>query len=203
MQKTIDEKSVNIVKTLKGLQNMCNSVLVLYDAYANGNQELKNLANLAYYLLWNYSKSMIELQMLLNASLPCEENFAKGQLCITINECLKHVIGFETRQRKKSLWVKDMEDYISKRPKMKKQYSLIKDGLILYADSFNKDCTLQEIRKLATHGDKEIENLLKKHNLPHSEVFHYLAGWEKSVTPAANFAFSCFENECQKEINKR
>ena len=188
---------------INDLQNMCNSVLVLYDAHAKDNQELKKLANLAYYLLWNYSKSMIELQMLLNASLPCEKDFAKGQLCITINECLKHVIGFETNQRKNSLWVKDMGEYILKQPEMKKQYSLIKDGLSLYADSFEKDCSLQEIRKLATHGDKEIDNLMKIRNLSHSEVFRYLTGWEKSLTPAANFAFSCFENECQQEINKR
>ena len=95
-----------IVETLYGLQNMHNSVLVLYNAHAKGNQELTNLANLAYYLLWNYSKSLIELQIFLNASLSCEEDYAKGQLCTTINECLKHVIGFEIGQRNKSLWIK-------------------------------------------------------------------------------------------------
>lgn len=192
-----------IAETLCGLQNMHNSVLVLYKAYAKGNHELTNLANLTYYLLWNYSKSLIELQIFLNASLSSEEDYAKGQLCITINECLKHVIGFEIGQRNKSLWTTEMGDYISTHPEMKGQYDPIKNGLIQYADSFKKGCTLQEIRKLATHGDKVIDNLIKIHDLSHSEVLRYLAGWEKCMSPAANFAFSCFENECQQEINKR
>ena len=90
----------DITETLKGLQNMCNSVQILYEAYAKGNTELTNLANISFYLLWNYSKSMIELKILLNATLPCEEDFAKGQLCLTIDECIKHVIGFNTKDGK-------------------------------------------------------------------------------------------------------
>lgn len=195
--------SKDIVETLNELQDMCNSVLVLYDAHAKGNRELTNLANLTYYLLWNYSKSLIELQIFLNASLSCEEDYAKGQLCITINECLKHVIGFEIGQRNKSLWTKEIGDYISMHPEMKEHYDPIKNGLIQYANIFEKGCTLQEIRKLATHGDKEIDNLIKIHNLSHSVVLRYLAGWEKCISPAANFAFTCFENECQQEIIKR
>ena len=196
----------DITETLKGLQNMCNSVQILYEAYAKGNTELTNLANISFYLLWNYSKSMIELKILLNATLPCEEDFAKGQLCLTINECIKHVIGFNTKDgknRKESLWMKEMGEYISKHPEIKEQYGLIKDALIPYADDFDKGCILQEIRKIATHGDTHIDNLIKIHDLSHSEVIRFLAGWEKCISPAAHFAFTCFENECQQEINKR
>ena len=66
-----------------------------------------------------------------------------------------------------------MGDYISTHPEMKGQYDPIKNGLIQYADSFKKGCTLQEIRKLATHGDKVIDNLIKIHDLSHSEVLRY------------------------------
>lgn len=45
--------------------------------------------------------------------------------------------------------------------------------------------------------------LLRPHDLSHSEVIRYLAGWEKCISTAAHFAFTCFENECQQEINKR
>lgn len=199
-------KTKDITETLKGLQNMCNSVKILYEAYAKGNTELTNLANLSFYLLWNYSKSMIELKILLSATFPCEEDFAKGQLCLTIDECIKHVIGFNTKDgknRKESLWMKEMGEYTSKHPEINKQYGLIKDSLILYADDFDKGCVLQEIRKIATHGDTKIDNLIKIHNLSRSEVLGYLAGWEKCMSPAANFAFTCFENECKRKINKR
>lgn len=199
-------KTKDITETLKGLQNMCNSVQILYETYAKGNTELTNLANISFYLLWNYSKSMIELIILLSATFPCEEDFAKGQLCLTIDECIKHVIGFNTKDgknRKESLWMKEMGEYTSKHPEIKEQYGLIKEALILYADDFDKGCVLQEIRKIATHGDTKIDNLIKIHNLSHSEVLGYLAGWEKCMSPAANFAFTCFENECKRKINKR
>ena len=74
------------------IQNMCNNVLILYNAHAKGNPELTNLANLTYYLLWNYSKSLIAVKLLLSATSQNEQDFAKGQLCITINECIKLVI---------------------------------------------------------------------------------------------------------------
>ena len=38
----------DITETLKGLQNMCNSVQILYEAYAKGNTELTNLANISF-----------------------------------------------------------------------------------------------------------------------------------------------------------
>ena len=196
--------SYHLVENLNGLQNICNSILVLYEAHAIEKQELTNLANLTYYLSWNCSKSIIELKTLLNATSNIEQDYAKGQLCVTINECIKHLIGFETddgKVRKKNLWIKEMGKYISKHPEIEKQYKKIKDDLILYADSFEKGSNIEVVRNIAAHGDSKIDNLIKIHNLSSLEVLRYLDGLGKCMLPAANFAFNCFENECQQEMN--
>ena len=200
----IDINPKDIDETLNGLHNICNCTLVLYDAHAKGNLYLTNLANMTYYLLWNFSKSMIELKIFLSATIRNEQDFAKGQLCITINECIKHVIGFKTNNRKNrenSLWIREMGTYISKRPELSEQYEVIRDDLLLFAESFEKDNVLKDIRNIAAHGDIKIESLIKIHNLSFSKVMRFLDGWRKCMLPAANFAFTCFERECQLEMN--
>ena len=58
----------------------------MYKAHAQGNQELTDLGNITYYILWNYAKSLIALKHFLSATLRCEQDFAIGELCVTINE---------------------------------------------------------------------------------------------------------------------
>lgn len=192
----------DLTNVIGEIDMMCKNVFILYNEQAKGNQELTNLANLSSCLLWNCSKSMIALKLFFDATTQCEIDFAIGQLCVTINECIKQIIGFNANRRRKCLWVKDMGEYISKHPEIMNQYNKIKDELILYASSFEKNCDLEIIRNIATHGVKEIEELIKIRNMSISEVSHFLAEWGNFIIPAANFSFTCFENECQQEMNR-
>lgn len=190
-------------RTINDLQNMCDNVRVLYDAHAKGNTELTDLANLAYFLLWNYSKSLIVLKLLLSATTQSEQDFAKGQLCVTINECIKRIIGFETKkgtQREESFWIQEMGIFISTHQKYNEQYNTLKENWISFANSFDGNAGLKDMRDIATHGDKKIENLKKLHTLPVSNVVHYLDEWGKIMLPTAHFTLTCFENECQQEM---
>lgn len=192
-------------ETINGLQQMCDNVRVLYDAHAKGNTKLTKMANFAYYLLWNYSKSLIALKLLLSATTQSEQDFAKGQLCVTINECIKHVIGFDTddgKLRKKSLWIQEMGYFISIHQQYSEQYNAVKKEWIRYADCFDSNIELKDIRDIATHGSKKIENLIKLHTLSVSNVVHYLDEWGKIMLPTAHFIFTCFENECHHGMNK-
>lgn len=196
----------DIVETLNGLQNMCNSVLVLYEAHAKGNQELTNLANLTYYLLWNYTKSIIELRLFLNSTLRLEQDLAKGQLCVTINESIKRIIGYKTKDgklRKNSFWIKEMGVYVSKHPKLAEQYESLKESWERYADSFEKNRELKNIRDITTHGDKNLDMLMMLHNISDSVIIRYLHEWGQYMWSIANIAFTCFENECQQEMNNK
>ena len=51
-----------IDETLEELEKMSDNVLVLNDAYSKENPLLLELANITYYLLWNYTKSLIALK---------------------------------------------------------------------------------------------------------------------------------------------
>ena len=181
---------------IKELQKMCNNVIILYNKHAKGNQELTNLANLTYYILWNYLKSLTALKILFNASTQYEQDFAKGQLCVTINECIKRIIGFP-KQRKESFWIQEMENFISTHQRDKEQFITLKENWVTFADNFDGNAELRDMRDIATHGDKEIEKLIKLHTLPVSNVVHYLDEWGKNMLPTAHFVFSCFENECK------
>lgn len=186
-------------KQIKGLQDMCNNVIILYNEHAKGNQELTNLANLTYYILWNYLKSLTALKILFSASTQYEQDFAKGQLCVTINECIKHIIGFETssKQRKESFWIQEMRSFTSTHQKYKEQYIKLKENWVTFADSFDGNARLKDFRDIATHGDKKIEDLIKLHTLPVSNVVHYLDEWGKIMLSTAHYTFTCFENECK------
>ena len=108
--------------SIDDIQDMCNNVLILYKAYGKKNQELSDLANLAYNLLWIYSKSLIVLKMLLNSSVRCEQDYALGQICVTVNEGIKAVIGFTPDKRNTSLWIDKMGKYILEQVELKSQY---------------------------------------------------------------------------------
>lgn len=192
-------------ETINSLQNMCDNVRVLYHAHAKGNIEMTNLANLTYYLLWNYSKSLIAVKLLLSATTQYEQDFAKGQLCVTINESIKHVIGFDKddgKLRKKSFWIQEMGIFISTHQQYSEQYYAFKKEWIRYANSFDDNIELKDMRDIATHGDKKIDNLIKLQTLSVSNVIHYLDEWEKIMLPTAHFTFTCFENECQQEMKR-
>ena len=194
-----------LIATLDELQDMCNNVLILYNAHDKGNQELTDLANMTYYILWNYTKFLIALKQFQNATLRCEQDFAIGELYITINECIKHVIGFKTddgKHRNKSLWIKEMGNYILKHPVFKEKYITTKNMLIEFADSFKKNSDLKVIRDIAAHGDVKIEKLLKLHATPISIILQYMDDWGQCLMPVADFVFTCFESECQQEMNK-
>ena len=121
-----------IDETLEELEKMSDNVLVLNDAYSKENPLLLELANITYYLLWNYTKSLIALKMYLNSTFRCEKDFALSQICITINECLKHVIGFNTKdskQRKDSIWIAKMGRFIVSHPEMQEHYNSLKEKL--------------------------------------------------------------------------
>lgn len=195
-----------VINTLNEVQNMSNNVLILYNAHAKGNQELTDLGNMTYYIIWNFAKSLIALKHLQSTTLRIEQDFAIGELYVTINECIKHVIGFKTADgniRKKSLWVKEMGRYILKHPEKEEQYNKLKDLLVAFADSFPKGTELEELRNIATHGDTRIDELLKLHTTPNSKIFHHLDRWGKCILPAAHFALTCFEDECQNEMNDK
>ena len=193
-------------ETINGLQQMCDNVRVLYDAHAKGNTKLTKMANFAYYLLWNYLKSLIALKLLLSATTQSEQDFAKGQLCVTINECIKRVIGFEAKkgtQREECFWIQEMGIFISTHQQYSEQYYALKKEWIRYANSFDGNIDLKDMRDIATHGDKKIENLIKLHTLPVSNVVHYLDEWGKIMLPTAHFTFTCFENECQQVMDNK
>ena len=197
---------MELINTLDEIQNMCNNVLILYKVHAKGNQELTDLGNMTYYILWNYAKSLIALKHLLCTTLRYEQDFAIGELCVTINECIKHVIGFKTADgniRKKSLWIKEMGKYILKHPEQEEKYNTLKAQLVAFADSFEKGHELEVIRNIATHGDTKVNELLKLHTTPISNIIKYLDRWGNLMLPTADFAFTCFENECQQIMNKR
>ena len=189
-------------KQIKGLQDMCNNVIILYNEHAKGNQELTNLANLTYYILWNYLKSLTALKILFSASTQYEQDFAKGQLCVTINECTKHIIGF-SKQREESFWNQEMANFIYIHQKYKEQYIKLKENWVAFADGFDGNAKLKDFRDIATHGDKKIENLIKLHELSVFQIGHYLNEWEKIMLPTAHYIFTCFENECQQEMNNK
>jgi hypothetical protein len=204
MAKYIEFNQNELVKTLEEIQDMCNNVLILYKAHAKGNQELTDLGNMTYYILWNFAKSLIALKHFQNATLNLERDFATGELCVTINECIKHVIGFKTFDgniRKKSLWIKEMGKYILKHPEQEEKYNALKAQLVAFADNFEKGHELEVIRNIATHGDTKINVLLKLHTTSISNIIKYLDGWGNLMLLVANFAFMCFENECQQVIN--
>ncbi len=192
-----------IIKIIDDIQDMCNNVLILYKAYGKKNQELSDLANLAYNLLWIYSKSLIVLKMLLNSSVRCEQDYALGQICVTVNEGIKAVIGFTPDKRNTSLWIGQMGKYILEQVELKSQYDKITNDLIRCADTIDHERQMKTIRDLATHGNSNIEELLKLHMVSNSEVFSYLDKWSRCLWPAANFAYVCFERECQQEKNNK
>ena len=193
-----------LIDTLEEIQNMCNKVLILYNAHAKGNQELADLANMTGYLLWNYTKSLITLNHLQNATLRCEQDFAKGELCVVINECTKKIIGFTTKTgkiRKRSSWIDVMERYITIHPELTKEYSLLKERWMAFADITDIQNKIKDIRDITTHGDEKMDELIKLHNVPISDVIKYLDKWGKLMWPTANFVFTCFEKECQQTQN--
>lgn len=195
-----------INNTLKSLEDMGNSILILYNAHAKGDKELTELANMTGYLLWNYTKSLITLNHFQNATLRCEQDFAIGELCITINECTKKIIGFKTKDgkvRKDSLWIDKMGSYISSHPELSNEYSSLKDWWISYADTVEIQGIVKDIRDIATHGDEKQEKLILLHNTSTSNVINYLDKWGKIMWSTANFVFTCFENECQQVMNNK
>lgn len=195
-----------IDETLEELEKMSDNVLVLNDAYSKENPLLLELANITYYLLWNYTKSLIALKMYLNSTFRCEKDFALSQICITINECLKHVIGFNTKdskQRKDSIWIAKMGRFIVCHPEMQEHYNSLKEKLLLFADKFDKGSVLKAVRDIATHGDKDIEKMRSLHQIPSSTIIQHLSEWGMYMQPTAHFAFTVFENECQREIDNR
>lgn len=193
-----------LIDTLEEIQDMCKNVLILYNAHAQGNQELTDLANLTGYLLWNYTKSLITLKHLLNMTLRCEQDFAIGELCVVINECTKKIIGFKTKDgknRKESLWINKMGRYITIHPELTKEYNLLKEKWIFYADSSYTQGIIKDLRDVATHGDIKIDELIKLHNASISDIINYLDNWGKIMQPTANFVFNCFENKCKQVMN--
>ena len=137
-------------------------MLILYDAHAKGNPELTDLANMTGYLLWNYTKSLITLKHFQNAILRCEQDFAIGELCVVINVCTKKIIGFRTKDgkiRKDSFWIDKVGRYITRHPELIKEYSLLKERWISYADTDDTQGEIKTIRDIATHGDNELFNL--------------------------------------------
>ena len=192
-----------LVDTLDEIQIMFNNVLILYNAHAKGNQELNDLANMTGYLLWNYSKSLITLKHFQNAVTRWEQDFAIGELCVVINECTKKIIGFKTEDRGKSLWIDKIGRYITTRyPELTQEYGLLKDKWVSYADTTDIQGKIKDIRDITTHGDNELYKLIKLHDTSTSDIINYLYIWGKLMWPTANFVFTCFENECQQEMNK-
>ena len=192
-----------LTDNLGNLQDMYNNVQILYNAHAKGNQELTDLANMTGYLLWNYTKSLITLKSFQNATLRCEQDFAIGELCVVINECTKKIIGFTGKTRKESLWIDKIGRYITRHPELTQEYNSLKEKWISYADTDDTQGEIKDIRDIATHGDNELYKLIKLHDTSTSDVINYLNIWGKLMWPTANFVFTCFENECQQEINKR
>ena len=188
-----------IDKTLNDLQVMSYNVQILYDKVAKRNHELSNLANMSYYFLWNYSKSLILTKLLLVDYPQSMQDFAKGQLYVTINESIKQIIGFG-KQRQKSLWINEMSKYCSMRSEIKEQYNKIKDAWIEYTNENEKNKNIKTIRDIATHGDKSIEKLTKIKSLSLPDVIKTLDWWGKIMWTTAHFTFTCFENECQQAI---
>lgn len=201
-----DITSENLIQTLDEIQNMYYNVLILYNAHAKGNQEFTNLANLTFYILWNYSKFIIVLKLFFTSTHRCEQDFAIGQLCVTINESIKHLIGFKTKKGRnwnKTMWIKCCGNYISNYPHLEQAYNDITDRLISFADNFENDSTLKNLRNIATHGDDTIPELLKLNQITFSVISHYLDGWGRCLRLASDFAFKCFIKECQHEMNNK
>lgn len=193
-----------IEEELKELEKMSENVLVLNDAYSKGNSLLKELASITYYLLWSYIKSLVLLKLFIYSTFQCEKDFALGQLCVTINECLKHVIGYKTKdekQRKNSLWIAKMGNFIINHPDMQEQYNSLKEKLLLFADKFDKGSELKAIRDIAIHGDEDIQIMRSLHLIPSSTVIQHLSEWENHINPTTHFVLTVFENECQREMN--
>ena len=127
-----------------------------------------------------------------------------GELCVVINECTKKIIGFRTgKTRKESLWIDKIGRYITRHPELTQEYNSLKEKWISYADTDDTQGEIKDIRDIATHGDNELYKLIKLHDTSTSDVINYLDIWGKLMWPTANFVFTCFENECQQEINKR
>lgn len=193
-----------LIDTLEELQDMCNNVLILYNAHAQGSQELTDLANMTGYLLWNYTKSLIILKHFQNATLRCEQDFAIGELCVVINECTKKIIGFKTKDgklRKESLWIDKIGRYITIHPELTKEYNLLKEKWLFYADAADIQGIIKDMRDIATHGDIKMDELIKLHNASISDIINYLDKWGKIMWTTANFVFICFENKCQQVMN--
>ena len=193
-----------LVDTLDEIQIMFNNVLNLYNAHAKGNQELTDLANMTGYLLWNYSKSLITLKHFQNAVTRWEQDFAIGELCVVINECTKKIIGFETgnTRRERNLWINKIGKFISRHPELTQEYNSLKERWVSYADTADIQGKIKDIRDITTHGDNELYKLNKLHDTSTSDIINYLYIWGKLMWPTANFVFTCFENECQQEMNK-
>lgn len=193
-----------LTDNLGNLQDMYNNVQILYNAHAKGNQELTDLANMTGYLLWNYTKSLITLKHFQNAAIRWEQDFAIGELCVVINECTKKIIGFRTGDtRKKSLWIGQIGRYITRYLELTQEYNSLKERWISYADNTDIQMTIKDIRDITIHGGEKLDELIKLHDTPTSDIINYLDIWGKLMWPTANLLFTCFENECQQEINKR
>ncbi len=190
-----------LVNNLNDIQSMCNNVLILYNAHAKGNQELTDLANVTFNILWSYAKSLVEIKLLLNATLRFEQDYAIGGLCITMNECTKKIIGYTTKKRKESLWIDKFGKYITRHPELNKEYELLKEKWISFADTdtTNIQTKIKEIRDIMTHGDEKLDEFIILNNTPTSDVIKYLNDWGRLMWPTANMVFTCFENECQQE----
>jgi hypothetical protein len=82
---------------------------------------------------------------------------------------------------------------------------LLKEKWISFADTdtTNIQTKIKEIRDIMTHGDEKLDEFIILNNTPTSDVIKYLNDWGRLMWPTANMVFTCFENECQQEINKR
>lgn len=193
-----------LTDNLGSLQDMFNNVQSLFNAYARGNQELTDLANMTGYLLWNYTKSLITLKHFQNAALRWEQDFAIGELCVVINECTKKIIGFPTgKTRKESLWIDKIGRYITSHPELIQEYSSLKERWIAYADTTDIQQTIKDIRDITIHGGEKFDELIKLHDTSTSDVINYLYIWGKLMWPTANLVFTCFENECQQVMDNK
>ena len=192
------------VDSLNEIQSMCNNVLILYNAYAKGNQELTDLANITFNLLWNYAKSLIELKLLLYSTSRFELDYAIWGLCVTINECTKKIIGYTTdngKTRERRSWINKMAKYITKHPELNNEYNSLKEEWISYADTTDMQMKIKEIRDIMTHGVDQLDDFIILNNTSTSNILKYVDKWGKIMWPTANFVFTCFENECKQEIN--
>lgn len=189
-----------IVDNLNEIQSMGNHVLILYNAHAKGNKELTDLANVTFNILWSYAKSLVEIKLLLNATLRFEQDYAIGGLCITMNECTKKIIGYTTEKRKKSLWIDKFGKYITRHPELNKEYKLLKEKWISFADKTDIQTKIKEIRDTMTHGDEKLDEYIILNNTPTSDVIKYLNDWGRLMWSTANMVFTCFENECKHEM---